>query len=275
MDKYMSLSFIKRTCTGFLFLCLSSLLFSGCAATSSGNLLGEATVLKYSTDQKKYHYVDAAMIVAGAGENDTISSPHYTVPVVGRSLNMNINVFSFDYAIHGQKGGLFLSVPVSLPMDIGVRPSFVQWVGPVYFGAGVSFVGGYYANQQNKNYEPKVENPEGRFDGFILYNIGAGAMFDISEEFSLGAYANFDRIAFNSAGTTEKDYSVMELYLLDDIRGRENLPPYAKRKNVVALGISAFWNSVNPKGFYIEYAPKKFLYKDGRSMLRIGTIWLY
>ena len=271
----MNLSSIKRICAGFLFLCLSSLMFSGCAATSSGNLLGEAAVLKYSTDQKKYHYVDAAMIVAGAGENDTISSPHYTTTVGGVSLNMNINLLSFDYAIHGQKGGLFLGVPVSLPMDIGIRPSFVQWVGPVYFGAGISFVGGYYVNKQNKNYEPKVDNPKGRFDGFILYNIGGGAMFDIGDEFSLGAYANFDRVALNSGGVVEKDYSFIDLYLFDDIKGRENLPAYAKRKNVMALGLSAFWNGKNPKGFYVECAPEKFLYKDGRSMYRIGAVLLY
>ena len=104
-------------------MCLSSLMFFGCAATSSGNLLGEAAVLKYSTDQEKYHYVDAALIAAVAGENDKISSPHYTTTVAGLSLNMNINLFSFDYSIHGQKGGLFLGVPVSLPMDIGIRPS--------------------------------------------------------------------------------------------------------------------------------------------------------
>ena len=55
----MNLSSIKRICAEFMFLCLSSLMFSGCAATSSGNLLGEAAVLKYSTNQKKYHYVEA------------------------------------------------------------------------------------------------------------------------------------------------------------------------------------------------------------------------
>ena len=81
-------------------------------------------------------------------------------------------------------------------------------------------------------------------------------------------------MALNSGGVVERNYGFINLYF-DDIRGRENLPPYAKRKNVVALGISAFWNSMNPKGFYIEYAPKKFLYKDGRPMLRIGAILLY
>ena len=269
----MNLSSIKRICAEFLFLCLSSLMFSGCAATSAGNLLGEAAVLKYSTDQKKYHYVEAGGVYAG-DESREVSSPHHSKSMIGLAVNAKVELLSFDYSLAGQKGGLFLSVPISIPMDIGVRPSVVQWIGPAYLGAGVSFVGGYYANKQNENYEPKVKNPKGRFDGFILYNIGGGAMFDIGDEFSLGAYANFDRVALNSGGVVEKDYGFIDLYF-DDIKGNENLPAYAKRKNVLTLGFSAFWNSSNPKGFYVECAPEKFLYKDGRSMYRMGAILLY
>ena len=268
----MNLSFIRNSCAGILLLSLLSLMFSGCAATSSGNLLGEAAVLKYSTDQKKYHYVDAAMIVAGAGENDTISSPHYTTTVGGVSLNMNVNLFSFDYDLYGQKGGLFLGVPVSLPMDIGVRPSFVQWFGPVYFGAGISFVGGYYVNKQNKNYEPKVENPKGRFDGFILYNIGGGAMFDLGEVFSLGAYVNYERVAFNSGGSNAKN-EIFSDWTSD--KGRENYPGYAHRTNVLTFGISAFGEKKHPWGLYLEYAPEEIPLNDKRGKLQGGWIFLY
>jgi len=66
----MFLSFVKRWCVGSVFLCLSALAFSGCAVTSSGNMLGDAAVLKYSSDQKKYHYVEAPT-----------SSPRSWVPV--------------------------------------------------------------------------------------------------------------------------------------------------------------------------------------------------
>ena len=189
----MFFSFVKRWCVGSVFLCLSALTFSGCAVTSSGNMLGDAAVLKYSTDQKKFRYVEAGGVYAG-DESREVSSPHHSKSMIGLAVNAKVELLSFDYSLAGQKGGLFLSVPISIPMDIGVRPSVVQWIGPAYLGAGVSFVGGYYSNEQKENYEPKVNNPKGRFDGFILYNIGGGAMFDLGEVFSFGAYVNYERV---------------------------------------------------------------------------------
>lgn len=62
----MFLSFVKRWCVGSVFLCLSALAFSGCAVTSSGNMLGDAAVLKYSSDQKKFRYVEAGGVTVGA-----------------------------------------------------------------------------------------------------------------------------------------------------------------------------------------------------------------
>ncbi len=232
----MNLSSIKRICAEFMFLCLSSLMFSGCAATSSGNLLGEAAVLKYSTNQKKYHYVEAGGVYAG-DESREVSSPHHSKSMIGLAVNAKVELLSFDYSLAGQKGGLFLSVPISIPMDIGVRPSVVQWIGPAYLGAGVSFVGGYYSNEQKENYEPKVNNPKGRFDGFILYNVGGGAMFDLGEVFSLGAYVNYERVAFNSGGSNAKNEMFSD-WTSD--KGRENYPGYAHRTNVLTFGISAF-----------------------------------
>ena len=172
----------------FVLLALAAFVlpFTGCAVTSSGNMLGEAAVLKYSKGNNKYRFVEVGMIVAGSGEDDMISSPHHSTTVGGISTNANFNLYSFDYALAGQKGGLFLSVPITIPMDIGIRPSFVQWIGLFYLGTGASFVGGYYSNQQKKSYDPKVKNPKGRFDAFILYNVGGGAMFNIGETVALG-----------------------------------------------------------------------------------------
>lgn len=269
----MNLSSIKRICVDFLFLCLLSLMFSGCAATSSGNLLGEAAVLKYSTDQKKFRFIEASGIFAG-DENREISSPHTTSSVVGGAFNGRVELLSFDYLLAGQKGGLFLSVPFSIPMDIGIRPSFVQWMGPAYLGAGVSFVGGYYSNEQKENYEPKVNNPKGRFDGFILYNIGGGAMFDFGEVFSFGAYVNYERVAFNSGGSTVKNYGI-NIDVLGSSHEKENYPGYAHRVNVLTLGISAFWEKKHPWGLYLEYAPEGLPLNDECGKLQAGWIFLY
>ena len=267
----MNLSSIKRICAEFLFLCLSSLMFSGCAATSSGNLLGEAAVLKYSTDQKKYHYVEVGGVYAD-DESREVSSPHHSKSMIGLAVNAKVELLSFDYSLAGQKGGLFLSVPISIPMDIGVRPSVVQWIGPAYLGAGVSFVGGYYSNEQKENYEPKVNNPKGRFDGFILYNIGGGAMFDLGEVFSFGAYVNYERVAFNSGGSNAKNEMFSD-WTSD--KGRENYPGYAHRTNVLTLGISAFWKKKHPWGLYLEYAPEEIPLNDKRGKLQGGWIFLY
>ena len=267
----MNLSSIKRICAEFLFLCLSSLMFSGCAATSSGNLLGEAAVLKYSTDQKKYRYVEAGVVTAG-DESREVSSPHHSKSMIGLAVNAKVELLSFDYSLAGQKGGLFLSVPISIPMDIGVRPSVVQWIGPAYLGAGVSFVGGYYSNEQKENYEPKVNNPKGRFDGFILYNVGGGAMFDLGEEFSLGAYVNYERVAFNSGGSNAKNEMFSD-WTSD--KGRENYPGYAHRTNVLTFGISAFWEKKHPWGLYLEYAPEGLPLNDKCGKLQAGWIFLY
>lgn len=269
----MFFSFVKRWCVGSVFLCLSALAFSGCAVTSSGNMLGDAAVLKYSSDQKKFRFIEASGIFAG-DENREISSPHTTSSVGGGAFNGRVELFSFDYSLAGQKGGLFLSVPFSIPMDIGIRPSFVQWMGPAYLGAGVSFVGGYYSNEQKVSYEPNVKNPTGRFDGFILYNVGGGAMFDLGEVFSLGAYVNYERLAFNSGGSTVKNYGIY-IDVLGSSHEKENYPGYAHRVNVLTIGISAFWKKKHPWGLYLEYAPEEIPLNDKRGKLQGGWIFLY
>jgi hypothetical protein len=264
-------SFAKRLCTGFVLLGLFALCFSGCAVTSSGNTLGEAAVLKYSSDQKKFRYVDVGGVFAG-DEKREVSSPHHSKSIMGLAVNTKIELLSLDYSLAGQKGGLFLSVPISIPMDIGLRPSLVQWFGPAYLGAGVSFVGGYYSNDQKENYEPKVNNPKGRFDGFILYNVGGGAMFDLGEVFSLGAYVNYERMAFNSGGSTAKN-DMFSDWTSD--KGRENYPGYAHRTNVLTFGISTFWKKKHPWGLYFEYSPEVLPLNDECGKFQIGWVFLY
>lgn len=257
----------------FVLLAIAALVlsFTGCAVTSSGNMLGEAAVLKYSKGNNKYRFVEVGMTVAGSGEDDMISSPHHSTTVGGISTNANFNLYSFDYALAGQKGGLFLSVPITIPMDIGIRPSFVQWIGPFYLGTGASFVGGYYSNQQKKSYDPKVKNPKGRFDAFILYNVGGGAMFNIGETVALGAYANYERMALNSGGSTVKNYDIGITFGHDE----ENYPAYAFRKNVMTIGVSAFFDLKRPMGLYAEYSPESLMSNDDWWKLRCGAVILY
>ena len=128
----------------------------------------------------------------------------------------------------------------------GLRPSFVQWIGPAYLGAGVSFVGSYYSNDQNENYELKVKNPKGRFDGFILYNV--------------------------SSGSTAKDEMFSD-WTSDG--GRENYPGYAHRTNVLTYGISTFWKKKHPWGLYFEYSPEGLPLNEECGKFQIGWVFLY
>ena len=263
-------------CKGEIFLFgifVIACIFTGCATSSSGNMVGEAAAVKYSTD-KKYRIAEVGLTFAAAGEDRRISSLHSDVEISGGSLNLKASLLSLNYAIGEQKGGLFLSIPLTIPLDVGVRPSFVQWIGPMYFGAGVSFVGGFYPNGQDDEYEPKADDSFGRFDGFILYNFGGGTMFDIGEKIALGAYANYERMALNSGGSNIKEYGFY-LDIMSETNGKENLPAYAKRVDVMTLGLNAFVRMKNPLGFYVEYSPGKLMYNDGWWKFRVGAILLY
>ncbi|MCF0216120.1 MAG: hypothetical protein HUK21_06565 [Fibrobacteraceae bacterium] len=257
----------------FVFFVIASAL-AGCAVTSSGNVVGESAAVKYSTDEKKYRIAEIGMMFAAAGEKRRISSLHSDVEISGGSLNLRASLISLNYSLLGQKGGLFISVPMTIPLDMGIRPSFVQWVGPVYLGAGVSFVGGFYPNEQNDDYETEADDSFGRFDGFILYNFGGGTMIDIGEKFALGVYVNYERMALNSGGSNVKGYGFY-LDIVDETHGKENLPEYAKRANVMTLGLNAFIKMKNPLGFYAEYSPGKLMYNDDWWKFRVGTVLLY
>ncbi|MCR5028441.1 MAG: hypothetical protein K6A31_04195 [Fibrobacter sp.] len=246
---------------------------TGCAVTSSGNMVGEATAVKYSTDEKKYRIAEVGIMYASTNK-DMIHTPHHDVSYEGGSLNLRASLISLNYSLQGQKGGIFLSVPMTIPLDIGIRPSFVQWVGPVYFGAGVSFVGGFYPNEQDDDYEPEADDSFGRFDGFILYNFGGGAMIDIGEKFAFGAYANYERMALNSGGSTVKGYGIY-LDIMSETHGKENLPAYAKRVDVMTLGFNALIKMKYPIGFYAEYSPRKLMNNGDWRKLRTGAVLLY
>ena len=246
-----------------------ALVFSGCAATSSGNMLAEAAALKYSDGKDMPRFVDVGIIAAGAGEKHKVYSPHHENEIAGIAVATNVGLFSYNYEIMGQKGGFFLSVPFTIPLDIGIRPSFTQWVGPFYLGAGASFVGGYYFNEQQESYEPKKDDSNGRFDGFILYNFGGGVMFDVTETFAIGAYSNYERIALNSGGDNTSN-EILHFGAED-----ENLPPYAVRGNVMTFGADIFLNLKNPIGVYCEYAPKDLSLNDGWSKFKVGGIVLF
>lgn len=257
-----------------LFWCIVASVFSGCAVSTSGNLLGEAAATRYSTEERKFRFVETGMTFVSAGVDRYISSLHHDVVISGGSISLKASLVSLNYSLFGQNGGMFLSVPLTIPLDIGIRPSMVQWIGPFYFGTGVSLVGGFYPNEQDDNYEPEADDSFGRFDGFILYNLGGGVMLDVGKNLAVGAYANYERIALNCGGAVVAQYGFY-LDILDDTHGKENLPAYAKRANVMTLGVNAFVKMKNPLGFYAEYSPGKLLENDGWWKFRMGGVLLY
>ncbi|WP_095849508.1 hypothetical protein [Fibrobacter intestinalis] len=181
----------------------------------------------------------------------------------GGAVHFRAELFSLDYSLLGNRCGIFFSVPVTIPLDAGIRPSIVQWVGPFYGGAGVSFVGGIYPNLQDDDYEPKADDSWGRFDGFILYSLGCGFLLDVTEKFSLGAYMTWERVAFNSGGR-----------VADEILA-ENLPAYSSRKMLTTIGMQSFVQFKMPLGFFAEYSPKSFIQNAGTQKLKLGMILLY
>ena len=255
---------IARRIIALLAIAALVLSFTGCAVTSSGNMLGEAAVLKYSKGNNKYRFIDVGITMAGGDRDHMISSPHHSSTVGGFAAKAAFNIYSLDYTLAGQKGGLFLSVPITVPMDVGIRPSLVQWVGPFYLGTGASLVGGYYSSGQN--------GLNGRHDVFVLYNVGGGALFNMGESFALGAYANYERMALNSGGSKVKNYDLMPVF---SVYENERYPAYAFRKNVMTLGVSTFFDLKKPLGFYAEYSPGTLLYNDGWWKFHWGAIILY
>lgn len=251
-----------------LFACVLNL--TGCAVTSSGNMVGEAASLRYSTAEKTFRFMEVGTTFAGT--DHTIEAPHSDMHVHGFTENFKVSLASMDYSVLGQKGGLFLSLPVSFPMDVGIRPVFVQWLGPLYLGAGASFVGGFYPNRQDSDLEPEPDNSLGRFDFFILYNFGGGVMFDLGESITLGAYMNYERMAMNDGGSSEDDLIFIDIISFGD---KENMPAYAVRKNVTTLGVNIFVKLKSPVGFYAEYTPENFLGNGGWQKYRFGVIALY
>ena len=253
---------------GFFFLIANAWAFlalwvlAGCAMTSSGNFVGEAGVLKYSTDEKKYHFAEAGFAFGG-NDDYRISAPQHETGLLGGAAHFRAELFALDYSLGGNRGGFFLSVPVTIPLDVGIRPSFVQWVDPFYGGAGVSFVGGFYPNLQDDDYEPKADDSWGRFNGFILYSLGGGFLLDVTKNFALGAYMTWERIAFNSGGS-----------VADEILA-ENFPAYSSRKMVTTIGVQSFARFKMPLGFYAEYSPKAFIKNAGVQKLKLGMILLY
>ena len=266
-----------------LVLTLFFMLFYGCSTTSSGNFSGEAAVLKYSTDEKSYHFADVSVMLAADAKKKVKADSNYnpydrSITPQGISLQWKMELFSFDYSVAGQKGGFFFSLPVTIPFDIGMRPSFVQWLGPLYFGAGASFVFGIYPNLQDDSYKPDKNSSWGKTDAFILWSLGIGTMFDVTEKFSLGFYTTWERLAFNGGGGTTKNY---QLDLDIDIgNGKEdpenNLPAYSFREMVTSFGIHFFaTNLKTPLGVYLEYAPGTFFKNDNCWKLKSGVLVLY
>ncbi len=254
-----------------LILLASAFALFGCAMTSSGNFVGEAGALKYSTEGKKYRFAETG--VSFGATNRNMETEHHETEIAGGSIHLRVSLFSFDYLLFGQKGGLFLSVPVSVPMDVGVRPSLVQWVGPFYAGAGVSFVGGFYPNMQDDE-KSDANDSWGRFDGFVLPSIGGGLLFDITDKLALGGYVTWERLAFNSGGDMVEHYG-FHLNVLGDEGDDEVLPPYSYRKMVATIGVQAFLRFKFPLGFYGEYSSGDLFENDGVWKVKTGAVLFY
>lgn len=243
-----------------LFFWAATFALFGCAMTSSGNFVGEAGALKFSSEEKEYHFVEAGWMY---GEAENYGRPYHSDGNIdGGSWNFRWNLLSLNYSLFRQKGGLFLSVPVSVPMDVGIRPSLVQWVGPFYAGAGVSFIGGLYPSQSD-------DSTWGRFEGFILYSFGGGFLIDAGSVFSIGAYGTWERVAFNANGSWYDEF-LEELF-------QEEHPDasVAYRKMVATFGIQAFWKFKVPFGIYAEFTPPTLPANDGVAKAKLGAILFY
>ena len=78
-----------------------------------------------------------------------------------------------NWSGHTFGGGFFLDAHYSVLLKLGITPTVVQWLGPVYLSAAYDLTfGQYFGTNEKKEFETKYS--EGKFTG--AFNLGGGAI---------------------------------------------------------------------------------------------------
>jgi hypothetical protein len=117
---------------------------------------------------------------------DSCSIPYdKTEDLYGSNFRFDLSLFSCTWPItantkgaenwtgHTFGGGLFLNSHYALPLEVGLSPTIIQWMGPFYIGATYQFTFGHYFGKDEKN-KMTTDIKSNTFTG--TFNIGGGAM---------------------------------------------------------------------------------------------------
>lgn len=78
-----------------------------------------------------------------------------------------------NWSGHTFGGGFFLDAHYSILLKLGITPTIVQWLGPVYLSAAYDLTfGHYFGTNEKKEFETK--HSESKFTG--AFNLGGGAI---------------------------------------------------------------------------------------------------
>jgi hypothetical protein len=103
----------------------------------------------------------------------------------GSNFRFDLSLFSFtwpktantkgaeNWTGHTFGGGVFLNTHYALPLEIGLSPTIVQWMGPFYIGATYQLTLGHYFGKDEDN-KMTIHINSNKFTG--SFNIGGGAM---------------------------------------------------------------------------------------------------
>ena len=114
---------------------------------------------------------------------------------------------------HTFGGGLFLTMHYSIPLEIGVSPIIVQWLGPIYIGAAYDLSFGHYfgynrtrkGNEVYYTYNFDAGVSTNNISGSL--NLGGGTMFFMNNHgLAFGAHAGIRQLHIINAGENLKDY---------------------------------------------------------------------
>lgn len=111
---------------------------------------------------------------------------------------------------HTFGGGMFLTTHYSIPLEIGISPIIVQWLGPIYVGAAYDLSFGHYFgyNRERKGYNVNYTYhfdagaSTNNFSGSL--NLGGGTMFFMNNHgLAFGAHAGLRQLHIINAGENQ------------------------------------------------------------------------
>jgi hypothetical protein len=105
---------------------------------------------------------------------------------------------------HTFGGGLFASVHYTFPIELGIAPTVVQWLGPVYVAASYEFAFGRYYGKYADN---GINFDDTRHLITGAFNVGGGSMLFMNHHgYGFGMHGGMRQFHLVSAGcTTKKD----------------------------------------------------------------------